>query len=83
MAIDRRTFLKGAAGAVAGATAASVLPVVDPPPAAAARDYDVPASLPVDGVVRTTCSPNCTGSCGQLAFVRNGQVVKVHHGLLA
>lgn len=27
-------------------------------------------SLPVDRVVRTTRSPNCTGSCGQLAFVR-------------
>ena len=34
-------------------------------------------SLPVDRVVRTTCSPNCTGSCGQLAFVRDGNVVKV------
>ena len=42
------------------------------PPAATIR-----RSLPVDRVVRTTCSPNCTGSCGQLAFVRDGKVVKV------
>jgi nitrate reductase / nitrite oxidoreductase, alpha subunit len=31
----------------------------------------------VDRVVRTTCSPNCTGSCGQLAFVRDDRVVKI------
>ncbi|MEZ4597706.1 MAG: molybdopterin-dependent oxidoreductase, partial [Chloroflexota bacterium] len=43
----------------------------------AGRDYDVTKSLPVDRVVRTTCSPNCTGSCGQLAFVRDGILVKV------
>ena len=46
------------------------------PLAAASRD-DPALSLPVDRVVRTTCSPNCTGSCGQLAFVRDGNVVKV------
>ncbi len=27
--------------------------------------------------MRTTCSPNCTGSCGQLAFVRDGIIVKI------
>ncbi len=37
----------------------------------------MPASLPVDRVVRTTCSPNCTGSCGQLAFVRDEVIVKI------
>jgi len=77
MGIDRRTFLKGAAGAVGGIGAATVLPVPDPPAAPSGRDYDVPASLPVDRVVRTTCSPNCTGSCGQLAFVRDGVIVKI------
>jgi len=77
MAIDRRSFLKGAAGAVAGVGIATVLPVHDPPAASSGRDYDVPASLPVDRVVRTTCSPNCTGSCGQLAFVRDGVIVKI------
>jgi anaerobic selenocysteine-containing dehydrogenase len=77
MGTDRRTFLKGAAGAAAAVGVGSLLPVIDPPGVKAARDYDVPASLPVDRVVRTTCSPNCTGSCGQLAFVRDGVIVKV------
>jgi anaerobic selenocysteine-containing dehydrogenase len=77
MAIDRRRFLKGAAGAVAGIGAATVLPVRNPPAAPSGRDYDVPASLLVDRIVRTTCSPNCTGSCGQLAFVRDGVIVKI------
>jgi anaerobic selenocysteine-containing dehydrogenase len=76
MPLDRRTFLKGAAG-VAGAAVGASLPVLDPPPVHAGRDYDIEPSLPVDKVVRTTCSPNCTGSCGQLAFVRDGKVVKV------
>jgi anaerobic selenocysteine-containing dehydrogenase len=77
MGIDRRTFLKGAAGAGVAVGAGTVLPVLDPPRAPSGRDYDVPASLPVDRVVRTTCSPNCTGSCGQLAFVRDGVIVKI------
>ena len=76
-AIDRRTVLKGAAGAAAAVAGASVLPIIDPPPVRASRDYDVVKSLPVDKVVRTTCSPNCTGSCGQLGFVRDGVLVKV------
>lgn len=75
MPLDRRTFLKGTA-AVAGAVAGTALPVVDRP-VEAGRDYDVTKSLPVDRVVRTTCSPNCTGSCGQLAFVRDGILVKI------
>ncbi|HEX6128239.1 MAG TPA: molybdopterin-dependent oxidoreductase [Candidatus Limnocylindria bacterium] len=74
MTVTRRRFLKGAAAA--GATAAA---------AGAAGGFvllgkdhsDVAASLGVDRVVRTTCSPNCTGSCGQLAFVRDDTVVKV------
>jgi anaerobic selenocysteine-containing dehydrogenase len=75
MAIDRRTFLKRAA-AVGGATAAATLPVAGQF-VRAGRDYDVAKSLLVDEVVRTTCSPNCTGSCGQLAFVRDGVIVKI------
>lgn len=73
--MDRRTFLKGSA-AVAGAVAGTALPVIDRP-VRAGRDYDVAKSLPVDRVVRTSCSPNCTGSCGQLAFVRDGIIVKI------
>ena len=76
MGTDRRTFLKGAA-AVAAVGVGGVLPALDPPAARGARDYDVPPSMPVDGVVRTTCSPNCTGGCGQLAFVRDGVIVKI------
>ena len=76
MPIDRRTFLKGTAGAAAAVGAGTALPVLGPEPVLAARDYDVPASLPVDRVVRTTCSPNCTGGCGPLAFVRDGVIVK-------
>ncbi len=75
MPLDRRSFLKGSA-AVAGAAAGLTVPMGGRPPSAG-RDYDVAKSLLVDRVVRTTCSPNCTGSCGQLAFVRDGVVVKV------
>jgi anaerobic selenocysteine-containing dehydrogenase len=71
--IDRRTFLKGAAAGTAAGAVAGLLPQA----AEAARDFEVPGSLPVDKVVRTTCSPNCTGGCGQLAFVRDGVVVKI------
>jgi anaerobic selenocysteine-containing dehydrogenase len=73
--VDRRTFLKGAVAA-AGAAAGTALPVISRP-VNAGRDYDIPESLLVDKVVRTTCSPNCTGSCGQLAFVRDGVIVKI------
>lgn len=74
MKLSRRRFLKGAAAvgattaAAAGGTAFVLL----------GKDHpDVAASAGVDRVVRTTCSPNCTGSCGQLAFVRDEMVVKV------
>jgi anaerobic selenocysteine-containing dehydrogenase len=75
--LDRRSVLRGAAAGAIAAGGASLLPVLDPPPVRAGRDYDIAPSLPVDKVVRTTCSPNCTGSCGQLAFVRDGVLVKV------
>ena len=77
MDIDRRRFLKAASGAALGVTAGAALPVLVPSTAQAARDHAVPPSLPVDRVIRTTCSPNCTGSCGQLAFVRDGVIVKI------
>src|SRR4030042_881623 len=35
------------------------------------------ATLAVDTVVRTVCSPNCTGACGQNAWVRDGRIVKI------
>ena len=75
MNVTRRELLVGAGAAagtaaVAGALGAKATDVF------AGRD-EMTRSLPVDRVVRTTCSPNCTGSCGQLAFVRDGKVVKV------
>ncbi|HEX8939770.1 MAG TPA: molybdopterin-dependent oxidoreductase [Candidatus Limnocylindrales bacterium] len=74
MPLSRRRLLKGVAAAAgtaaagaAGLTAETVLGGRNEPG----------RSLPVDRVVRTTCSPNCTGSCGQLAFVRDGTIVKI------
>jgi anaerobic selenocysteine-containing dehydrogenase len=75
MKVTRRQFLKGA-GAAAGTAAAGGALTSVAGDVLAGRDA-APRSLPVDRVVRTTCSPNCTGSCGQLAFVRDGNVVKV------
>ncbi len=74
--MDRRTVLKGGA-IVAGSVVGAALPVINPLGARAGRDYDTPKSKNVDRVVRTTCSPNCTGSCGQIAFVRDGKIVKI------
>ena len=75
MKVTRRQLLKSA-GAAAGTVAAGTALGVTGSAAFTGRD-DPQLSLPVDRVVRTTCSPNCTGSCGQLAFVRDGEVVKV------
>ncbi len=73
MSISRRRLLQGA-GLTAGAAATGGLGAA----LTAAADGRPPdASLPVERVVRTTCSPNCTGGCGQLAFVRDGRIVKV------
>jgi anaerobic selenocysteine-containing dehydrogenase len=71
--ISRRSLLiKGSA--VAGATAAAGTGLTLGLTEKAHSDH---SSLPVDRVVRTTCSPNCTGSCGQLAFVRDEKIVKI------
>ena len=70
MTVSRRGFLTGGAVGVAATAAGAVVPgVVDAGP--------TDDSLGVDRIVRTTCSPNCTGSCGQLAFVRNERIVKI------
>ncbi len=34
-------------------------------------------ALAVDELVRTVCSPNCTGACGQNAWIRDGRIVKI------
>jgi anaerobic selenocysteine-containing dehydrogenase len=71
MGLTRRQLLAGA-GVAAGAAVAAGATVARPE-----IGKDPVASLLVDRVVRTTCSPNCTGSCGQLAFVRDGRIVKI------
>ena len=75
MGVRRRDVLKGglAVGAVAGVAAGGWIGsgLIGPQRKAPT------GSLAVDRVVRTTCSPNCTGSCGQLAFVRNERIVKI------
>jgi anaerobic selenocysteine-containing dehydrogenase len=70
--VSRRAFLTGGAAGVAaaGATAVAIAPRTT-------AGGPTAKSLGVDRIVRTTCSPNCTGSCGQLAFVRNERIVKV------
>ncbi len=75
MKLTRRQFLK-LAGVVAGAATTTASAGGLTREALAGRS-PASSSLPVDRVVRTTCSPNCTGSCGQLAFVRDGNIVKV------
>jgi anaerobic selenocysteine-containing dehydrogenase len=72
MPVSRRAVLTGGAAGVAAAAAATATAVA--PEAGAGPTA---RSLGVDRIVRTTCSPNCTGSCGQLAFVRNERIVKI------
>lgn len=71
--LSRRRLLQ-LIGAGAGVATVGGTLAVRPTPAAAADDQ---GALGVDRIVRTTCSPNCTGSCGQLAFVRDDKVVKI------
>ncbi len=71
MPVTRREFLAGAGATAGAAVVASATVLADDIGA-----EPVPSIL-VDKVVRTTCSPNCTGSCGQLAFVRDGRIVKI------
>jgi anaerobic selenocysteine-containing dehydrogenase len=75
MGVRRRDVLKGGlvVGAAAGVAAGGWVGAgLLGPTRTTAK-----GSLPVDRVVRTTCSPNCTGSCGQLAFVRDERIVKI------
>lgn len=71
VAVSRRAFLAGGGAVAAGAAAGAVVAAPDAGAGPTAR------SLGVDRIVRTSCSPNCTGSCGQLAFVRNERIVKI------
>jgi anaerobic selenocysteine-containing dehydrogenase len=71
MGISRRSLLTGSV-AVGAAGVAGVAVIAGQEVGA-----ETVPSLPVERVVRTTCSPNCTGGCGQLAFVRDAKVVKI------
>ena len=37
----------------------------------------IPGSIKPDKIVRTVCSPNCTGSCGINAHVKDGKLLKI------
>lgn len=70
---SRRTFVKtalaaGTAMAAAGATG-TLTAVAD----------EMPANAEDQGVtyVRSTCSPNCTGSCGLVASVKDGKICTI------
>ena len=79
--MKRRSFLKLAAGATAAAATGGMLASCAPE---ADREPEQPASEPVgtgqpeyDKVVRTVCAPNCVGSCGINAYVKDDTIVKV------
>lgn len=66
MRLDRREFLRGAAGTgCAVAFGLKFFHFSDDPIAYAAE---------VDQLVRSTCSPNCTGACGFKARVTGGRI---------
>ncbi|MHB8811341.1 MAG: twin-arginine translocation signal domain-containing protein, partial [Desulfobulbaceae bacterium] len=66
MRIDRREFLWGAASTgCALAFGLKFFHFSDDPAAYAAE---------VEQLVRSTCSPNCTGACGYNARITNGRI---------
>ena len=92
-AMGRRRFLRvAAAGAAATVAAASIPSVLKPLANAAesANDLDAAPERVAPGpavfvngepehdkVARTVCAPNCVGSCGIKAFVKDDVIVKV------
>ncbi len=71
MSLNRRHFLQlglGGAGALAGLRFLR--------PLAAGAGDAAPAAVGLAGqrMVRSTCSPNCTGACGFMAGVREGRI---------
>ena len=74
--LNRRRFLaaSAAAGALAGLQYGVGRYVTG---LAGAQDTGADTPLAVDKLVRTVCSPNCTGACGQNAWVRDGRIVKI------
>lgn len=79
--IERRRFLQMATGAVATGATASLLTGL-PQQQAWAQDEQAQASSTAgqpdyDKIARTVCAPNCVGSCGINAFVKDDTIVKV------
>ena len=69
--ITRRTFVKAGSAAALAALGTGAVGVATGIPAAKALAESTP---PEGRWVRTTCAPNCTGSCGMKAFVHDGQI---------
>ncbi len=78
--VTRRRFLGATAalGALAGLQYGAGRYLMGLSGASAAGDTK---SLEVDELVRTVCSPNCTGACGQNAWVRDGRIVKIQQAM--
>lgn len=76
--MQRRTFLKLSGAAAATALSAQVLTGCakeeeEPEPQASVED----GQPDYDRIVRSVCAPNCVGSCGINAFVKDDVIVKV------
>ena len=69
--ITRRTFVKAGSAAALAALSTGAVGVATGIPAAKALAESTP---PEGRWVRTTCAPNCTGSCGMKAFVHDGHI---------
>lgn len=65
--MTRRSFLKASAAAGAAAAVGGIEYAAEEHQASAAEAPDLK-------YVRTTCSPNCTGGCGQKACVQNEEI---------
>ena len=79
LSMRRRRFLQLAAGTVATAATTTLLASCTPK-----SETDVLSAEPAgtgqpdyDKIVRTVCAPNCVGSCGINAFVKDDAIVKV------
>lgn len=67
--VTRRGFVKLTSAAALGVAGMGAVSMSVPAAKALAE------SAPPEGMwVRTTCAPNCTGSCGMKAFVQDGQI---------
>lgn len=79
--LKRRQFLKLAGGTAAmaatGTLLASCAPKVDDGGKGSGKEAAGTGQPDHDRVARTVCAPNCVGSCGINAFVKDDAIVKV------